>query len=49
MKLAGVIGSFSVSIALFVLSYLTRYDGYGDAVWNGWIHTSHNWSIYDHV
>ena len=29
MKLAGVIGSFSVSITLFILSYLTRDDGYG--------------------
>ena len=28
MKLAGVIGSFAVSLALFVLSYLTLEDGY---------------------
>ena len=29
MKLAGVIGSFAVSLTLFVLSYLTTDDGYG--------------------
>ena len=28
MKLAGVIGSFAVSLTLFVLSYLTLEDGY---------------------
>lgn len=29
MKLAGVIGSFAVSLALFIFSYLTIDDGYG--------------------
>ena len=28
MKLAGVIGSFTVSLALFVLSYFTLDNGY---------------------
>jgi len=28
MKIAGIIGSFAVSIALFVLSYLTIDEGY---------------------
>ena len=29
MKLAGVIGSFTVSLALFIFSYLTIDNGYG--------------------
>jgi hypothetical protein len=29
MKIAGVIGSFTVSLALFVMSYLTIDNGYG--------------------
>jgi hypothetical protein len=29
LKLAGVIGSFAVSLALFIFSYLTVDDGYG--------------------
>jgi len=29
MKLAGVIGTFTVSLALFIFSYLTIDDGYG--------------------